>query len=141
MSSLSEVSPIERRDRSRVVGKPEIMLDLEDRDWNYNVESGMSHLHTWYHPLLMCVGALQRIIMNLAGNAQKFTNHGHIIISMRIANPVAEVSSEGQSPTLILRIKDTGKGISPEFMERKLYSPFSQEDSFVPGVGLGLSIV
>jgi signal transduction histidine kinase len=42
---------------------------------------------------------------------------------------------------LIMRIIDTGRGMSTEYMERKLYTPFAQEDSFSPGIGLGLSIV
>jgi signal transduction histidine kinase len=40
-----------------------------------------------------------------------------------------------------LHIRDTGKGMSSEYMERKLYQPFAQEDTFATGVGLGLSIV
>lgn len=46
ISSFSEASPIDRRVRGGVAGKPEIMLDLEDRDWNYKVESGMPNLQT-----------------------------------------------------------------------------------------------
>lgn len=42
---------------------------------------------------------------------------------------------------LSLRIRDSGRGMSSEFMERRLYRPFAQEDSFAPGIGLGLSIV
>lgn len=79
--------------------------------------------------------------MNLAGNAQKFTSRGQIYISMSIEESNDEENDNASNPILKLRIKDTGKGISPEFMERKLYTPFAQEDSFVPGVGLGLSIV
>lgn len=77
--------------------------------------------------------------MNLVGNAQKFTSHGHILIQMSIIEP--QEAGTGDNPILLLCVRDTGKGISPEFMKRHLYSPFAQEDSFVPGVGLGLSIV
>ena len=45
------------------------------------------------------------------------------------------------SSQLSLHIRDTGKGMSSEYMERKLYHPFAQEDTFSTGVGLGLSIV
>lgn len=40
MSSFSEASSVERRDRDRLKGRPEIILDLEDRGWNYKVEAG-----------------------------------------------------------------------------------------------------
>lgn len=79
--------------------------------------------------------------MNLLGNAQKFTAHGYIIIQLRILELEDEDSSKPLTKILSLTIKDSGKGMSTEFMERKLYRPFAQEDSFVPGVGLGLSIV
>lgn len=78
--------------------------------------------------------------MNLLGNAQKFTAQGYIIIQLRILELEDEDHTKSTS-ILSLTIKDSGKGMSTEFMERKLYRPFAQEDSFVPGVGLGLSIV
>ncbi len=48
---------------------------------------------------------------------------------------------EKHSHCVSLRIIDTGKGMSSDYMERKLYRPFAQEDPFATGVGLGLSIV
>jgi signal transduction histidine kinase len=56
------------------------------------------------------------------------------------------LNSSGSNATSIgktfrLQIQDTGRGMSLEYMERKLYHPFAQEDAFSPGVGLGLSIV
>ena len=45
MSSFSEASPVERRDKERLRGKPEIVLDLEDREWNYKVEAGTYSFH------------------------------------------------------------------------------------------------
>ena len=50
-------------------------------------------------------------------------------------------SAGTSSEHLVIHIRDTGKGMSSEYMERKLYRPFAQEDSFATGVGLGLSIV
>jgi phosphoglycerate-specific signal transduction histidine kinase len=38
---------------------------------------------------------------------------------------------------IILRVEDTGRGIASEFLP-KLFDPFTQEDSFSPGAGLGM---
>lgn len=86
-------------------------------------------------------GALRRIVMNLFGNAQKFTQSGYILVELRIVEEVTGDPTIISIPVLELKIRDSGKGMSSEFMERKLYHPFCQEDTFTPGVGLGLSIV
>jgi signal transduction histidine kinase len=84
------------------------------------------------------VGALRRVVMNIFGNAQKYTESGYIMLKLRV---VGNKEPGKHSHCLSLRIIDTGKGMSSEYMERKLYRPFAQEDPFATGVGLGLSIV
>jgi signal transduction histidine kinase len=82
--------------------------------------------------------------MNIFGNAQKYTEAGYIMVQLRVQDTLEEnlqYAAKSSSKTLSLRIRDTGRGISSEYMERKLYHPFAQEDTFSPGVGLGLSIV
>jgi len=82
--------------------------------------------------------------MNIFGNAQKYTESGYVMVELRVYDAVEEDSlypMTSSSKTLSLRIRDTGRGMSSEYMERKLYHPFAQEDTFSPGVGLGLSIV
>ncbi len=88
-------------------------------------------------------GALRRVVMNLFGNAQKYTKAGYIMVQLQIQNVAQPNVHDAKTPheILILRVRDTGKGMSSEYMERKLYHPFAQEDSFATGVGLGLSIV
>ncbi|KAK8876921.1 histidine kinase 4 [Apiospora arundinis] len=81
-------------------------------------------------------GALRRIIMNLLGNALKYTASGFVLVSLRGQN-----SPDGSKTEAVIRVIDTGKGMSPEFQRDRLFIPFSQEDSFQPGTGLGLSIV
>ncbi|KAE8354610.1 hypothetical protein BDV28DRAFT_78503 [Aspergillus coremiiformis] len=83
-------------------------------------------------------GVWRRIIMNLLGNSFKFTRSGLIEISLS-----REVERSGAQKTTLanLSIKDTGCGISPEFLKHRLYEPFSQENVLTEGVGLGLSIV
>lgn len=81
--------------------------------------------------------------MNIFGNAQKYTTLGYIIVQLNVSDCQTEYKSpvKGSGSCLSLHIRDTGKGMSSEYMERKLYHPFAQEDSFSTGVGLGLSIV
>lgn len=80
-------------------------------------------------------GALRRIVMNLLGNALKYTDAGFVGVSL-------QVESETETNTRVrLRFVDSGKGMSLEFQRTRLFSPFSQEDPFASGTGLGLSIV
>lgn len=82
-------------------------------------------------------GAWRRIVMNLLGNAMKWTENGFVEISLaKTTTP-----SDSKSPVAHLTIVDTGDGIAPDFLKHKLFSPFSQEDPLSQGVGLGLSIV
>ncbi|KAJ5684717.1 uncharacterized protein N7477_001062 [Penicillium maclennaniae] len=81
-------------------------------------------------------GAWRRIVMNLLGNALKWTKSGFVEVSLSVASP-----DKSQSFIAHLSITDTGSGIAPDFLRHKLFSPFAQEDSLVEGVGLGLSIV
>ena len=80
-------------------------------------------------------GALRRIVMNLLGNALKFTDTGHVVVTL------AQENSTTHSTTFRLSIEDTGRGISIGYQHSKLFAPFSQEDPFSAGTGLGLSIV
>jgi len=106
----------------------EIILDFEKRDWNFKIQPG----------------ALRRIIMNLFGNAQKYTETGFILVQLRVKDAERRQPNSplktGQK-MLAMNIIDSGRGMSQQYMERKLYTPFAQEDSFAPGIGLGLSIV
>jgi len=79
-------------------------------------------------------GRLQQVIWNLLNNAIKFTDAGGII----------EVTAERVNYDVEIKIRDTGHGISPEFLPN-LFARFSQADSSTQrkygGLGLGLSIV
>lgn len=82
-------------------------------------------------------GAWRRIVMNLLGNAIKWTKAGFVEVSLSHSH------SQTNPQTLLahLTITDTGCGIEPEFLRHKLFIPFTQENSLDEGVGLGLSIV
>ncbi|UPX17003.1 uncharacterized protein EKO05_0007381 [Ascochyta rabiei] len=84
------------------------------------------------------VGSWKRAVMNLFGNAIKYTATGHVTISLR-ATDVAR--STGSATTITFTVTDTGTGMSPAFLANKAFQPFSQENPHSSGIGLGLSIV
>lgn len=79
--------------------------------------------------------ALRQILLNLGGNAVKFTEHGHVRIE------VADTSGTDGSE-LVVRIHDSGIGLRPEDRHR-LFEAFSQMEGHMPhreGAGLGLHL-
>lgn len=88
-------------------------------------------------------GAWRRIVMNIVGNALKYTDQGLITISLKLSafEDDAQQSGEQGKDIITLTVKDSGIGMSNEFLQNRLFKPFSQEDSFSNGTGLGLSIV
>ncbi|KAF7538527.1 hypothetical protein G7054_g2934 [Neopestalotiopsis clavispora] len=79
-------------------------------------------------------GALRRVIMNVVGNAIKYCKKGYIEVSASMEDVDAD------NTKIRFSVKDTGIGMSEDFMANHLFKAFSQEDSFTPGTGLGLSI-
>jgi len=79
---------------------------------------------------------LRQILVNLVGNALKFTDEGFILIKVD-----RETSAKGDF--VAFRVVDSGPGVAPEMVDR-LFKPFSQVDSTFSrrfgGTGLGLSI-
>lgn len=80
---------------------------------------------------------LRQILLNLVGNAIKFTEKGHVAVAVRLADPAADPVS------LEVAVEDTGIGIVEEVRGR-LFEKFSQADASITrrfgGTGLGLSI-
>ncbi|CDS05978.1 hypothetical protein LRAMOSA08506 [Lichtheimia ramosa] len=85
---------------------------------------------------------LRQIIINLLGNAIKFTHHGEISIRCSIDRRKQKANKESQV-SLLFEVIDTGIGISEE-QRKVLFMPFSQVDGSTTrkygGTGLGLSI-
>lgn len=79
---------------------------------------------------------LQQTLINLVGNAIKFTDQGGVGLMARL------ITIENR-PMLQIDVADTGIGMTPEAMKR-IFDPFSQADNSITrrfgGTGLGLSI-
>ncbi|KAL2786066.1 hypothetical protein BJX66DRAFT_347025 [Aspergillus keveii] len=82
-------------------------------------------------------GAWRRIIMNVFGNALKFTRSGLIEVAL---DQLQQTHHSSMSSFAHLTITDTGCGISDEYLDSKLFTPFSQESVLTDGTGLGMSI-
>ncbi|MGE0440250.1 MAG: response regulator [Gemmatimonadales bacterium] len=79
---------------------------------------------------------LRQVLFNLAGNAVKFTEEGHVMLAVR-------VRARGDRAGLRIEVRDTGIGIDPEDVSR-LFTSFTQADPSTTrrfgGTGLGLAI-
>jgi signal transduction histidine kinase len=80
---------------------------------------------------------VQQVLVNLVGNAVKFTAEGSVTLGASWLQP------EGETPRLRLTVRDTGIGIPAAQLEA-IFHPFSQADGTITrrfgGTGLGLSI-
>ena len=80
---------------------------------------------------------LEQVLLNLTGNAIKFTDHGEVAVR------VQAFESDAEHVHLRFEVSDTGIGIAPDALAR-LFTPFTQADAGIGrrfgGTGLGLSI-
>lgn len=96
---------------------------------------------TRYHPKLQQrfigdAGRIRQILINLVGNALKFTDEGHVFINI-------SGRTEGDRTALTIRVEDTGIGIPADQLET-IFDKFNQVDNTgtraFQGTGLGLAI-
>ncbi len=108
-------------------------------------EKGLQLITTdWQEPILVQVDPdrLKQVVLNVIGNAVKFTDSGSITIKTQIES-TADYSDSKIAPRVVVTVKDTGVGIDPT-QQHKLFSPFVMVDGTttrkVGGTGLGLAI-
>ncbi|WPG98562.1 Hypothetical protein R9X50_00135400 [Acrodontium crateriforme] len=106
---------------------PVVLVDIDPTvDWIFDTEPG----------------AWKRILMNLLGNALKYTKQGQVAVTLSInRNTEPQTLRSSISKQICLQVTDTGRGMSADFMKHKLFTPFAQENHLSVGTGLGLSIV
>ncbi|MCB1609135.1 MAG: response regulator, partial [Xanthomonadales bacterium] len=91
-------------------------------------------------PAVICADSLrlQQVIINLAGNAIKFTPSGEIVVGVRRLS-----GSHDPGERLQISVRDTGVGIEPEHL-RRIFESFMQAETSTTrrygGTGLGLAI-
>ena len=86
---------------------------------------------------------VRQIVMNLVGNAIKFTDKGGIVVHVSAERPRYVSEARHRETTVSIEVRDTGIGIAPAQM-RSLFAEFEQPDDAARrkrgGTGLGLAI-
>jgi CheY-like chemotaxis protein len=86
---------------------------------------------------------LRQILMNLVGNAVKFTETGEVVLQVDREGPVGAGSAAGPAVTLHFTVSDTGVGIAAD-KQATIFDSFTQADTSTTrrfgGTGLGLAI-
>ncbi|MCP4515962.1 MAG: response regulator, partial [Delftia sp.] len=84
---------------------------------------------------------LRQVLLNLLGNAVKFTDRGHVALTVAI---IDEAETEGGEPQVTLRcqVEDTGVGIAPGQSERifRAFEQVGEAGKRAKGTGLGLAL-
>ncbi|MDQ6910472.1 MAG: ATP-binding protein, partial [Actinomycetota bacterium] len=88
-------------------------------------------------------GRLRQVLMNLAGNAIKFTDSGNVVIAVTTTTTTTGTEADVQSVEARFEVRDTGIGIPPD-VQATLFDSFTQADASTSrrygGTGLGLAI-
>jgi signal transduction histidine kinase/CheY-like chemotaxis protein len=113
------------------ISKPGVNVPEKKITLNYSVDDNLAEY------LKMDEGRIQQILVNLVGNAIKFTDEGSVLVR------VSAINIGDKIQLVTFSVKDTGIGISEEALSQ-LFKPFSQVNNTAlrkyGGTGLGLSI-
>ncbi len=116
----------------------EVASLLRPRAEEHGVSLGIEYAGPIPETILADGNRLRQAVVNLAGNAVKFTEHGSIRIAVSFLP-----AWHGEIPAIAVEVIDTGIGIRSEILPH-LFQPFRQGDASVSkafgGTGLGLSI-
>ncbi|MBB5517054.1 PAS domain S-box-containing protein [Rubricella aquisinus] len=146
MSHISDVLDITRYDagklntRSEPVNISALVQDIVDNQTGAAFQHETSLEWRWRGPrydwILSDHDRLQHVMMNIIGNAVKFTRRGHVAVRLEALEAAAD-------PRLRIEIEDDGPGISDD-MRIRIFDDFvtgnTSYDRDVGGTGLGLSI-
>ncbi|KAL9105158.1 MAG: hypothetical protein Q9187_008796, partial [Circinaria calcarea] len=111
---------------AQVTRKPvEVILDIDKGDFTFTTQPG----------------AVRRIIMNVFGNALKYTEEGTIFVKLEQHkldgdSNTATGQDKAIGKMLVLKFIDTGRGISSQYLRTRLFTPFAQENTLAPGTGI-----
>ncbi|WP_243544710.1 PAS domain S-box protein [Pseudodesulfovibrio tunisiensis] len=83
--------------------------------------------------------SLRQVVVNLVGNAIKFTRRGNVRIRVSRAADEARPKDDPRDQGIFVSVRDTGIGIPEEFLE-SIFQSFSQTTRAFGGTGLGLAI-
>ncbi len=149
INSILDVSKLEARKfelESRSFALADVMNNIS-RILGESAAAKRLHLHILIDPGVprRFVGdpsRLEQVLLNLVGNAVKFTDEGEIVVRVSLSDKEQHNEHHDTVPLSFL-VKDTGAGISEETQSR-LFQPFVQADGSNTrrhgGVGLGLTI-
>lgn len=105
----------------------------KDVDIGYRVDAAL------VAPVSLDRSRIQQVLINLIGNAIKFTESGEVSATVSVTT----VSKDGNNAELLFEIKDSGIGISKD-VQSKIFEAFTQADASTTkkyaGTGLGLTI-
>ncbi|MFY7942178.1 MAG: ATP-binding protein, partial [Burkholderiaceae bacterium] len=89
-------------------------------------------------------GRLRQVLINLVGNALKFTESGEVRVEVSVVEGGVVASDKTKHIVLRFAVHDTGIGMTDE-QTKRVFDPFTQADSSITrrygGTGLGLTIV
>jgi signal transduction histidine kinase len=113
------------------ISYPGISVSGKNITLNYTVDDNLAEY------LRMDEGRVQQILVNLIGNAIKFTDEGSVSLNISVLETIGNIQE------VVFSVKDTGIGISGEALTQ-LFKPFTQVNTTAlrkyGGTGLGLSI-
>ncbi len=150
LSLINDISDISKIEANKMTLKNsvtnfELLLDDIDKIFTIvankkGIKFSIEMLPTTPKYMLLDQTKVKQILINLIGNAIKFTEMGSVKLDINYKQNPSDVSKMD----LYLEVSDTGKGIEEKYLD-KIFDPFTQEDNRdnkeYEGTGLGLSIV